>query len=140
MKKLSFALCGILLIAALATAYAAEDTIAVPRSGTATERTVKLWKLIGPRILADAKANLSDADYLRHVKPIHAAWKQLQYDTAIDASDEVSLFHTKVWMLIGDLYSDEGIKPDYRKKVRAETQQEIKKRLGILDKMAATLK
>ena len=121
-------------------ASACGGEIAVPKEGSAAARTQALWQTIKPLILADAKADWSDAEYLEKQKPIHEAWRQLEWDTAETSSEEVSQFRRRVWMLIGDLYSDAPINPAYRQKVRARTKAKIEQKLADLDETAASLK
>lgn len=129
--------------AAPAKAVSGAKKIEVPKTGTAAERTKKLWQTIRPIMLADAKANLSDSDYIergRSGSPLWDAWRELEWDTAESSSDTVSQFHRKIWMLMGDLYGDKGTRPDYRQKVREETKRKIDNKLADLDKMAETIK
>lgn len=50
----------------------------VPQQGTPTERATKLWQASRPVILKDAKANHSDAEYMKRRGPVWNAWIGLQ--------------------------------------------------------------
>jgi len=116
------------------------DKIIVPQEGSAAERTKMLWQNIRPVILADAKASLTDKDYLDRRNKVSEAWQQLEWDIAGQSSEEVSQFNRRVWMLIGDLYGAATTKPDYRQKVREKTKAKIETKLKELDEKAASLR
>lgn len=113
--------------------------LAVPMEGSAAARARALWLAVRPLIHADAQAALTDAEYLARSERVRGAWQKLDWEIADSASEAVGHFSRKVWLLVGDLYGNEGTRAEYRLKVRERTRRRIEERLEAIDALASSL-
>lgn len=122
-------------------AFAAGEAgeIKVPEEGTAAERAKKLWKASRPVILNDAKANYTDAEYMKRRAPVWRAWTTLQMHAAGE-NDRVSHLIPDVLGLLNDVYGWTADPPQKRKEIRDRTRRFVEERVAELDKRMAALK
>jgi hypothetical protein len=122
-------------------AFAAEEAgrIEVPEDGTAAERAKALWKASRPVILADAKANYSDAEYMKRRGPVWNAWTTLQMSTAGE-DDRVSKLIPDILGLLNDVYGWTANPPEKRQEIRDRKRKFVEERIVELDKRMAALK
>jgi hypothetical protein len=137
---------GILFALGVATgqanvAFAAGEAakIEVPEDGTAAERAKALWKASRPVILADAKANYSDAEYMKRRGPVWNAWIRLQMSTAGE-SNGVGRLIPDILGLLNDVYGWTADAPKARQERRDRRRKFVEKRMAELDNRVAALK
>lgn len=122
-------------------AFAAREAgkIEVPEDGTAAERAKALWKASRPVILADAKANHSDAEYMKRRGPVWNAWIRLQMNTAGE-NDGVSRLIPDILGLLNDVYGWTADPPKTRQEGRDRKRKFIEEKIAELDKRVAAVK
>ena len=130
---------GILLVIAVAAGQANAAELKAPEEGTAAERTKKLWQASRPVIGADAKANYSDAEYMKRRGPVWQAWIGLQMSTAGE-NTAVSKLIPDVLSLINDVYGWTADSPARRQEIRERARKSIDHRVASLDKRVVALK
>lgn len=140
------AMVGILFALGLAAgpanvAFAAGEAreIEVPEDGTAAERAKKLWQASRPVILADAKGNYSDAEYMKRRGPVWNAWTRLQMSTASE-DNGVGRLIPDILGLLNDVYGWTAYPPKTRQEIRDRTREFVDDRVAELDKRVAALK
>ena len=122
-------------------AFAAGEAgkIEVPEDGTAAERAKALWQASRPVILADAKANYSDAEYMKRRGPVWNAWSRLQMSTAGE-SNGVGRLIPDVLGLLNDVYGWTADPPKTRREGRDRKRKFVEARVAEMDKRVAALK
>lgn len=90
-------------------------------------------------ILKDAKANYSDAEYMKRRGPVWRAWIGLQMSTAGESGD-VSRLIPDVLGLINNVYGWTADTPARRQEVRDRSRKSIDERMAAFDKRVAALK
>jgi hypothetical protein len=115
------------------------EVFAVLDEGTAAERARKLWQASRPVILADAKANYPDAEYMKRRGPVWSAWTTLQMVTA-DEDDGVSRLIPDVLRLLNDVYGWTADAPAKRKEIRDRARPRVAERVAEIDARVASLK
>ncbi len=115
------------------------EALAVPDEGTAAERARKLWQASRPVILADAKANYPDAEYMKRRGPVWSAWTTLQMVTAGE-DDGVSRLIPDVLRLLNDVYGWTADAPAKRKEIRDRARPRAAERVAEIDARVASLK
>lgn len=134
----------------LSSALIAEATadirkLDIPESGTPSERVRQLWERTRPVILADAKASLSDTEYLTMRPALFDAWVGLQLRLSQEKrgakakgapADKAIV---EVLGLIDKVYGIPYYKAEKRLKTRARVTKRIDKHLARLDKRIAAL-
>jgi len=122
-------------------AFAAGEAakIEVPEEGTAAERAKTLWKASRPVILADAKANYPDAEYMKRRGPVWNAWIRLQMSTAGE-SNGVGRLIPDILGLLNDVYGWTADPPKTRQEGRDRKRKFVEERVAELDKRVAGLK
>ncbi len=113
--------------------------LSAPEEGTPAERAKKLWQASRPVILKDAKANYSDAEYMKRRGPVWRAWIGLQMSTAGESGD-VSRLIPDVLGLINNVYGWTADTPARRQEVRDRSRKSIDERMAAFDKRVAALK
>jgi hypothetical protein len=117
----------------------AQDEIEFPETGTPAERAKKLWQASRTRVLADAKAALSDAEYQKRRAPIWGAWSRLQMSIA-GKDDRVSDVIPDVLGLLNDVYGWTAFPPAERQEIRDRTRPFVEKRVAEMDERLEALK
>jgi hypothetical protein len=122
-------------------AFAAGEAgkIEVPEDGTAAERAKTLWKASRPVILADAKANYPDAEYMKRRGPVWNAWIRLQMSTASE-NNGVGRLIPDILGLLNDVYGWTADAPKKRQEGRDRKRKFVEGRVAELDKRVAALK
>jgi hypothetical protein len=149
------AMVGILFALGIATgqanvAFAAGEAreIEVPKEGKAAERAKKLWEASRPVILADAKANYPDAEYMKRLEPVYNTWTTLQgnmggEDDRVGDLTSDTLFWDLIPDILGllnDVYGWTGDPPEKRQERRNRRRKFVEKKIAELDKRVAALK
>jgi hypothetical protein len=124
---------------AMPRSAAAQDEIEFPESGTPSERAKKLWHASRTRVLADAEAALSDAEYQKRRAPIWGAWTRLQMSVA-GQDDRVDEIIPDVLGLLNDVYGWTAFPPAKRQEIRDRTRPSAPKRVAAMDERLAALK
>jgi hypothetical protein len=111
-------------------AFAAGEAgkIEVPEDGTAAERAKTLWKASRPVILADAKANYSDAEYMKRRGPVWNAWSRLQMSTAGE-NNGVGRLIPDILGLLNDVYGWTRTRPKRGRRDATESASSSKRGL-----------
>jgi hypothetical protein len=122
-------------------AFAAGEAreIQVPEEGTAAERVKKLWQVSRPVILADAKANYLDAEYMKRRGPVWRAWTTLQMSTTGEEGG-ISRLIPDILGLLNDVYGWTADPSPKRQEIRDRTRRFVAERIAELDKRVAALK
>jgi hypothetical protein len=126
-----------LSLAAAPRAYAQE--LEFPETGTAAERVRKLWSSSRTRILDDAKAALTDAEYQKRRVPIWGAWTRMQMVTAGD-DDVVGQLIPDILSLLNSTYGWTAFPPAKRQEIRDRARPFTPKHVAEMDERVAALK
>lgn len=126
-------------------AHAADPSrLEPPTSGTPRERVQTLWNATRPIILADTKAGLSDAEYLRRRTDVFGPWISLQIAFAAEhlkgpetqAANQVIV---SILGLIDKVYGIPYYKEPKRLDIRARAIKKLDQHLVGIDRKVAAL-
>lgn len=115
-----------------------------PNSGSARERVRQLWVTTRPIVLADAKAGLSDAEYVKRRARVFDSWIGLQIGISADHLEgpgtvEAKKLTVEILSLIDRVYGIPFYNEKKRADIRARTVDKIEQRLAAVDRKVAGL-
>ena len=128
------------------TLEAKVSKLTIMTTGSPKERIKDLWQQSGPIIEKDAKAILSDAEYLNRRGPLFDVWVNLQFKLAWEARkasspsfDKAQRVIPEILGLIDKLYGFPGYSKVMREKKRESAKKGIAASLGRIDRMINAL-
>ena len=115
-------------------------------AGSPKERVKDLWRQSRPLIEKDAKATLSDSEYLTRRGPLFETWVNLQFKLAWEgrkvtspASEKAQRVIPEILGLIDKLYGFPGYSKVMREKKRQQAKKTIEAALSRLDRIINAL-
>lgn len=108
----------------------APATVAVPQTGTFSERVDALWDFTRNSMSTDASASLSDQQWVERGRPLVAAWDALEKEIGSDA-DSTPI--NSITRLIEDFYGRPHSSPERRSEIRKWARSEYGTRVQQIE-------